>query len=207
MRDFAEQKFLPSELPQAVVKISWLLGNWEGSGQISYPGEESFSFVQQARFELDGSCNIKFTSSFWKLEENNSTAHKINSEVGFWSLTKDEKVEVALSQASGVSEIWTGFVEVLEIVDAKITSARARIVSDLSAAAPSAMGIKQGDRLYALMNNELLWTYDKSTLNNPLENYLWARLSPISYSQYQESQQTQKPTRSYGPPKPPGQEA
>lgn len=207
MRDFAEQKFLPSELPQEIVKISWLLGNWEGSGQIAYPGEESINFVQQTRFETDGSCSIKFSSSFWKLEDDFSIKHKINSEVGFWSLNEDEKVEVALSQARGVSEIWTGIVEVLQIVDAKITSARARIVTDLSAATPSAQGIKQGDRLYALMNHELLWTYDKSTQNNPLENYLWARLSPITYSQYQESQQTQKPTRAYQLPKPPGQEA
>jgi len=207
MRDFAEQKFLPSELPEEIVKISWLLGNWEGNGQISYPNEADTNFVQQIRFEIEGSCSIKFSSSFWKLEDDLSAKDKIYSEVGFWSLNSDQKVEVALSQASGVSEIWTGITEVLQIVDAKIISARARIVTDLSAAAPSAQGIKQGDRLYALMNDELLWTYDKSTINNPLQNYLWARLTPITYSQYQESQSTQKPARRYQLPLPPRQES
>lgn len=207
MRDFAEQKFLPSQLPAEILKLSWLLGNWEGSGQISYPGEEDLNFVQQLRFETDGSNIIKVYSNFWKLETDFSVKNKIQSELGFWKLNQDEKIEVALSQSSGSSEIWTGVVEVLQIVDAQITSARARIVTDLSAAVPSATGIKQGDRLYALLNNELLWTYDKSTLETPLRNYLWARLSPITYSQYQESQQTQKPARNYEAPTPPGQEA
>lgn len=207
MRDFAEQKFLPSELPAEIVKLSWLLGNWEGSGQISYPGEEDLDFVQQVRFESDGSGSIKVYSHFWKLETDLSVKMKIQSELGFWKLNQDEKIEVALSHSLGISEIWTGVVEVLQIVDAKITSARARIVTDLSAAAPSTTGIKQGDRLYALMNGELLWTYDKSTIQTPLRNYLWARLAPITYSQYQESQHTQKPARSYEAPAPLRQEA
>lgn len=207
MRDFAEQKFLPSELPAELVKISWLLGNWEGSGQIEYPGEESLNFVQQIRFEIDGNDSIKFLSKSWKLEDDFSIEKTIQSEVGFWKLNSEQNVEVALAQLGGVSEVWAGFNEVLQIVDAKITSARARIVTDLSAATPSARGIKKGDRLYALMNGELLWTYDKSTENTLLRNYLWARLTPITYSQYQESQVTQKPARGYQVPRPPGQGA
>ena len=207
MRDFAEQKFLPSELPAEILKLSWLLGNWEGSGQISYPGEKEINFAQQIRFETDGSAAIKFASTIWELNSDFSAEEKILSEVGFWKLNQEENVEVALSQSSQISEIWTGFVEVLQIVDAQITSARARIVTDLSAAAPSSEGIIKGDRLYALMNGELLWTYDKSTKAVPLKNYLWARLSPISFDQYLESQATQKPARSYTLPTPPGQES
>ncbi len=143
MRDFAEQKFLPSQLPAEILKLSWLLGNWEGSGQISYPGEEDLNFVQQLRFETDGSNSIKVYSNFWKLETDFSVKNKIQSELGFWKLNQDEKIEVALSQSSGSSEIWTGVVEVLQIVDAQITPARACIVTDLSAAGvPSATGIK-----------------------------------------------------------------
>lgn len=207
MRDFAEQKFLPSELPAEILKLSWLLGNWEGSGQISYPGEADLNFVQQIRFENDGSEVIKFNSTIWNLNSDSATDEKVLSEVGFWKLNSDENVEVALSQSTQISEIWTGVVEVLQVIDAKITSARARIVTDLSAAAPSSEGIIKGDRLYALMNGELLWTYDKSTKEVPLRNYLWARLSPISFSEYMESQKTQKPIRSYDLPKPPGQDS
>ncbi len=207
MRDFAEQKFLPSELPAEILKLSWLLGNWEGSGQISFPGEADINFVQQVRFENDGSEIIKFSSVIWELNSDLQAGEKFLSEVGFWKLNAEENVEVALSQSLQVSEIWTGFVEVLQIIDAKITSARARIVTDLSAAAPSSEGILKGDRLYALMNGELLWTYDKSTKEVPMRNYLWARLSPIGYADYLESQKTQKPIRSYELPRPPGQES
>lgn len=207
MRDFTEQKFLPSELPADILKLSWLLGNWEGSGQISYPGDADINFVQQIRFENDGSEVIKFVSTIWRLNSEFLADKKILSEVGFWKLNSEENVEVALSQSTQISEIWTGVVEVLNIVDAQITSARARIVTDLSAAAPSSEGIVKGDRLYALMNGELLWTYDKSTKDVPMRNYLWARLSPISYSDYLESQKTQKPIRSYDLPKPPGQDS
>jgi hypothetical protein len=207
MRDFAEQKFLPSELPAEILKLSWLLGNWEGSGQIAYPGEVDINFVQQVRFENDGTEIIKFSSDIWELNSDLQIGEKFLSEVGFWKLNSEENVEVALSQSSQVSEIWTGFVEVLQIVDAQITSARARLVTDLSAAPPSSKGINKGDRLYALMNGELLWTYDKSTREVPMRNYLWARLSPIRYADYLESQKTQRPIRSYVLPRPPGQES
>ena len=90
MRDFAEQKFLPSELPAEILKLSWLLGNWEGSGQISYPGEKEINFAQQIRFETDGSAAIKFASTIWELNSDFSAEEKILSEVGFWKLNKDE---------------------------------------------------------------------------------------------------------------------
>ncbi|MBM3682397.1 MAG: FABP family protein, partial [Actinobacteria bacterium] len=41
---------LPSELPPEIVRISWLLGHWEGVGEGQYPNSKSFSFIQQLEF-------------------------------------------------------------------------------------------------------------------------------------------------------------
>jgi hypothetical protein len=197
---------LPSELPPEIVRISWLLGHWEGVGQGQYPNSSNFSFIQQLEFNNDGRPFIDYESKSWELNADGSAGKPLHSEKGFWKPGEGTSVEVSISHVTGISEIWTGLNEVLTIDEAKITSARARIATQWVGRVPSAKPVDAGDRLYGLMNGELMWTYDMAAVGQEMQNHLWARLKPLSETQIIETKKTGKPINKHVVPSIPGVE-
>jgi hypothetical protein len=195
---------LPSELPPEIVRISWLLGHWEGVGQGQYPNSSNFSFIQQLEFNNDGRSFIDYESKSWELNADGSAGKPLHSEKGFWKPGEGTSVEVSISHVTGISEIWTGLNEVLTIDEAKITSARARIATQWVGRVPSAKPVDAGDRLYGLMNGELMWTYDMAAVGQKMQNHLWARLKPLSETQIIETKKTGKPVNKHVVPSIPG---
>jgi hypothetical protein len=128
----------------------------------------------------------------------------LHSEKGFWKPGEGASVEVSISHVTGISEIWTGLNEVLTIEEAKITSARARIATQWVGRVPSAKPVDAGDRLYGLMNGELMWTYDMAAVGQEMQNHLWARLKPLSEAQISETKKTGKPVNKHVVPSIPG---
>ena len=195
---------LPSELPPEIVRISWLLGHWEGVGQGQYPNSSNFSFIQQLEFNNDGRPFIDYESKSWELNADGTAGKPLHSEKGFWKPGEGTSVEVSISHVTGISEIWTGINEVLTIEEAKITSARARIATQWVGRVPSAKPVDAGDRLYGLMNGELMWTYDMAAVGQEMQNHLWARLKPLSETQISETKKTGKPVNKHVVPSIPG---
>jgi hypothetical protein len=195
---------LPSELPPEIVRISWLLGHWEGVGQGQYPNSSNFSFIQQLEFNNDGRPFIDYESKSWELNADGTAGKPLHSEKGFWKPGEGTSVEVSISHVTGISEIWTGINEVLTIEEAKITSARARIATQWVGRVPSAKPVDAGDRLYGLMNGELMWTYDMAAVGQEMQNHLWARLKPLSEAQISETKKTGKPVNKHVVPSIPG---
>ena len=195
---------LPSELPPEIVRISWLLGHWEGVGQGQYPNSSNFSFIQQLEFNNDGRPFIDYESKSWELNADGTAGKPLHSEKGFWKPGEGTSVEVSISHVTGISEIWTGLNEVLTIEEAKITSARARIATQWVGRVPSAKPVDAGDRLYGLMNGELMWTYDMAAVGQEMQNHLWARLKPLSETQISETKKTGKPVNKHVVPSIPG---
>jgi hypothetical protein len=195
---------LPSELPPEIVRISWLLGHWEGVGQGQYPNSSNFSFIQQLEFNNDGRPFIDYESKSWELNADGTAGNPLHSEKGFWKPGEGTSVEVSISHVTGISEIWTGLNEVLTIEEAKITSARARIATQWVGRVPSAKPVDAGDRLYGLMNGELMWTYDMAAVGQEMQNHLWARLKPLSETQISETKKTGKPVNKHVVPSIPG---
>jgi len=195
---------LPSELPPEIVRISWLLGHWEGVGQGQYPNSSNFSFIQQLEFNNDGRPFIDYESKSWELNADGTAGEPLHSEKGFWKPGEGTSVEVSISHVTGISEIWTGLNEVLTIEEAKITSARARIATQWVGRVPSAKPVDAGDRLYGLMNGELMWTYDMAAVGQEMQNHLWARLKPLSETQIVETKKTGKPVNKHVVPSIPG---
>ncbi len=195
---------LPSELPPEIVRISWLLGHWEGVGQGQYPNSSNFSFIQQLEFNNDGRPFFDYESKSWELNADGTAGKPLHSEKGFWKPGEGTSVEVSISHVTGISEIWTGINEVLTIEEAKITSARARIATQWVGRVPSAKPVDAGDRLYGLMNGELMWTYDMAAVGQEMQNHLWARLKPLSETQIIETKKTGKPVNKHVVPSIPG---
>jgi hypothetical protein len=195
---------LPSELPSEIVRLSWLLGHWEGVGQGQYPNSKNFSFIQQLEFSNDGRPFLNYESKTWELKDDGSAGKPMHSEKGFWRPGEGAAVELVVSHVSGLSEIWTGLNEVLTIDDAKITSARLRMATQWVGRTPTAKPVDTGDRLYGLMNGELMWTYDMAAMGEELQNHLWARLKPLDDTEVNQAKVSGKPVRVHKIPSIPG---
>lgn len=167
-----------SDLPDELVPLSWLIGRWAGVGLGQYPTIEDFRFGQEVSFTTDGRPFLAYHSRAWLLDDNGEKVRPLAMESGFWRARPDNQVEVTLAHASGYAELWLGSVEVLGIENARITGARATLRTDVITASPSAKQYDAGERLYGLVNGELMWTFDMAAVGQGMGNHLSARLKP-----------------------------
>lgn len=168
----------PSSLPEELLPLSWLLGRWVGVGLGQYPTIEDFRFGQEISFTTDGRPFLSYASRSWLLDDAGEKVRPLATETGFWRPRPGNEVEVVMSHPTGYVEVWVGSVEVLGIVDARITGARATLTTDAVVRTASAKPYDGGERLYGLVDGELMWTYDMAAVGEPLTNHLAARLRP-----------------------------
>lgn len=166
------------DLPEELVPFSWLIGRWAGVGLGQYPTIEDFRFGQEISFSTDGRPFLTYASRSWLLDDQGEKVRPLGTESGFWRARPDNRVEVTLAHPTGYAELWLGSVEVLGIENAQITGARCTLRTDVVARSESAKEYDAGERLYGLVNGELLWTFDMSAVGQPMGNHLSARLRP-----------------------------
>ena len=90
-------------------------------------------------------------------------------ETGFWRPQPDDGLEVVMCHPSGYAEVWYG----------RITGAKIELSTDAVVRTATAQEYTAGQRLYGLVEGDLLWTFDKAAGGHPLQNHLWARLRRV----------------------------
>jgi len=169
----------PSELPEQLLPLSWLLGTWVGVGVGGYPTIEEFRFGQEVSFSTDGRPFLAYVSRSWLLDDDGERVRPLATESGYWRPRPDNKVEVVLAHPTGYAEVWYGDITVTGILDARITGARAELHTDVVARTESAKEYTGGTRLYGLVDGDLLWRYDMAAVGQPLSAHLSAKLSKV----------------------------
>jgi hypothetical protein len=157
---------IPPGLHPDLISVAWLIGRWEGTGRGSYPGTEDFEFGQQIDFAENGGNYLHYLSQTFELGDNGLAVRALSMETGFWRPQGDGTIEVVMCHPTGYAEVWYG-----HVAGAKIDLSTDAVVRTASADEYSA-----GQRLYGLVEGDLLWTFDKAALGQPLQNNLWARL-------------------------------
>lgn len=170
---------LPSELPESLLPLSWLIGRWAGVGTGHYPTIEDFRFGQEVSFHTDGRAFLIYWSRSWLLDEHGTQVRPLATETGFLKPRVGNSFEMLLSHPSGYAEVWFGDVEVTGLEDARITGARATAKTESVSRTESAKPYVRGERLYGLVNDRLLWTFDMEAMGQPLQNHLAATLSRV----------------------------
>ncbi len=166
------------EVPEALRPLSWLIGTWVGVGEGRYPTVEPFVFAQEAVFATDGRPFLSYLSRTWLLDDDGDRVRPLGTESGFWRPRPDNGIEVLLAHPTGYSEVWVGSLEVTGIVDARITGARAVLRTDVVARTDSAKEYAGGERMYGLVDGNLLWTFDMAAVGQPMSNHLAIKLHP-----------------------------
>jgi THAP4-like, heme-binding beta-barrel domain len=163
-------------VPTELVPLSWLVGSWIGVGVGGYPSVADFHFGQEMSFSTDGRPFLSYWSRTWLLDDAGNQIRPLAMETGFWRPQPENQVEVVLSHPTGYAEVWVGDITVSEIVDAKITGARAELRSDVIARTATAKEYTAGHRLYGLVQGDLLWAYDMAAMGHQLTAHVSARL-------------------------------
>ena len=168
-------------MPPELAHLWWLLGEWEGVGTGQYPTIEDFRFGQRVRFSCDGRPFLSYLSRSWMIEQDGTTGRPLATEQGFFrpGAEGERSAEVLLTHPTGFAEIWLGRVEITDLADARITGARMELTTEVVARTASAKEYTGGQRLYGLVEGDLLWTFDMAAMGHPLGNHLAARLRPV----------------------------
>lgn len=158
--------------PPELAHLSWLVGRWGGIGEGGYPTVEPFRYEQVVEFATDGRPFLEYRSVSWIVDEANQRVRRADTESGYWRPRPGNGVELLLAHPTGYAEVWLGRVEVTAITDAQITGARMELTTDAVMRTESAKDVSAGHRLYGLVEDRLLTTYDMVAMGQPMTNHL-----------------------------------
>lgn len=157
---------IPSDLHPDVVPIAFLLGHWRGNGHGDYPTIDSFEFGQEIGFTHDGRPFLHYFSRTWLLDDEGNEVRPLALETGFFRPKPDGVLEVTLAHPTGFVEIYYG----------QVDGAKIELGTDAVVRTQTAKEYTGGQRLYGLVEGDLLWTFDMAAVGQSLQPHIWARL-------------------------------
>lgn len=165
---------IPDDLHTDLVPLAWLLGTWHGNGRGEYPTIEPFSFEQDVVFAHDTRPFIHYFSRAWITDDDGNRLRPGALETGFLrpAGTADGggiNIELVLSHATGFAEIWYG----------TAVGPRLELATDIVARTQTAKEYTAGQRMYGLVEGDLMYAYDMAAEGQPLQSHLWGQLKRV----------------------------
>ena len=157
---------IPSDLHPDLMPLAFLLGQWHGNGHGDYPTIDGFQFGQEVGFTHDGRPFLHYLSRTWLIDDEGNESRPLALETGFWRPRPNGGLEVLLAHPTGYVEIYYGNVD----------GAKIALATDAVARTESAKEYTAGQRLYGLVEGELLWTFDMAAVGEGVQSHVWARL-------------------------------
>ncbi|WP_293786397.1 FABP family protein [uncultured Aeromicrobium sp.] len=160
---------IPSDLHPDVMPLAWLLGHWHGNGRGDYPTIEAFGFEQDVAFTHDTRPFLHYFSQTWVTDDEGKRVRPGALETGFLRAVGDGKVEMVLAHPTGYAEIWYG----------EIDGPRLTLTTDVVARTETAKEYTAGQRMYGLVEGNLMYAYDMAAEGHPLQSHLWGKLARV----------------------------
>ena len=158
---------IPSDLHPDVLPIAFLLGHWQGNGHGDYPTIEKFEFRQEIGFTHDGRPFLHYLSRTWLTDDAGQRRAPARGRDRLLPAEAGGSLEVVLAHPTGYAEIYYG----------KVDGAKIELATDAVVRTATAKEYTAGQRLYGLVEGDLLWTYDMAAVGQPLQSHIWARLN------------------------------
>jgi hypothetical protein len=158
---------IPADLHPDLLPLAFLLGHWHGNGHGDYPTIEAFQFGQEVGFTHDGRPFLHYFSRTWLVDDDGNEGRPLALETGFLRPRPAGEVELLLTHPTGFAEIYYGTLD----------GARLVLNTDAVVRTSSAKEYVAGQRLYGLVEGDLLWTFDMAAQGQPLQPHIWARLT------------------------------
>ena len=163
---------LGPNLNDACLALLPLVGVWRGEGQIVYPTIEGpFRFGQQITFAHDGRPFLSYEARSWLLDEHGKVIRPAARESGFWRPQADDTIEVLITHATGVVEIYYG---------TPLSQTSWEMATDIVMRTSSAKEVTAAKRLYGLVNGvDLAYVEERAMVGEPLQPHVSAQLMRV----------------------------
>jgi len=163
---------LGPNLNDACLALLPLVGVWRGEGQIVYPTIEGpFRFGQQITFAHDGRPFLTYEARSWLLDEHGKVIRPAARESGFWRPQADDTIEVLVTHATGVAEIYYG---------TPLTQTSWELATDIVTRTSTAKEVTAAKRLYGLVNDgDLAYVEERAMVGEPLQPHVSAQLERV----------------------------
>lgn len=169
---------IPDDLHPQLVPLAWLLGNWHGNGKGDYPTIEAFHYEQDVVFAHDGRPFLHYFSRTWITDDNGERVRPGAMETGFirpGAVPEDGPdegaldLELVLAHPTGYAEVWYGRAE----------GPRINLTTDVVARTLTAKEYTAGQRMYGLVDGDLMYAFDMAAVDQPMQSHLWGQLRRV----------------------------
>lgn len=145
-----------------------LVGVWTGQGSGVTPDGDEFAFGQRISFVHDGRPFLAYESRAWLVDEAGVVIRQAWRESGFWRLgTGQDDVEVVLAANTGEALVYAG----------AAGDQRWEIATTSARGTPTAKVVDGERRLYALVDEALVYVSELAPNGRPMAAHLNARLT------------------------------
>jgi len=159
---------IDSRLDPVLMGVAWMIGHWEGTGNGHRLGGEDFEFSVTIDFAENGGNYLHYLMQLFEADEEGRPVRSLGMETGFWRPKADGQMEAVIAYPEGVVEVYVG----------KIEGAKIELRTDLVARTATAeASVTGGHRLYGNVESDLMFVYDRGTVEHELQPHLWARLA------------------------------
>ena len=193
---------LPENLPIALTPFTFLIGEWRGTGFVSYP-----SASDSQPFEFEFEQRVSFTPGVgeilrYQAETMAISGEPLASECGYWTLAKGPHGELGPGllpataesmvtvredlelhrNARGGFDIQALIIQssgICELYFGEIGAGRAELATDAVLRSPTAGEYAAGRRLFGIVEGELLWAWDMAAMGMQMKSHASAKLRRI----------------------------
>jgi hypothetical protein len=147
-----------------------LVGVWTGMGNGIAPDGAEFAFGQRVSFVHDGRPFLAYESRAWLVDAQGAVIRQAWRESGFWRLgAGQDDLEVVLAANTGEALVYTG----------RAGDQRWDIATVSAQGTPTAKVIDEERRLYALVDDALVYASELAPHGRALAPHLNARLTRV----------------------------
>lgn len=149
-----------------IAHLSFLIGEWHGSGEGRYPTIESFRYHEQVEFRHVGKPFI----SYVQRTKHADTGMPLHAESGYLRPVGVDRVEFVVVQPSGI----------VEMHDGVVVGQRIELTATDVLTTPTAKDAADVRRALTVDGDSLSYTVDMGAVGLPLQHHLAATLSRVT---------------------------
>ena len=159
---------IDARMQPELMGIAWMIGHWEGTGHCHQPSGEDLECALTLDCAENGGNYLHCLMQWFTTDDQGRPLKSLGMETGFWRPQLNGDVEVVIAQPQGFAEIYVGAIE----------GAKIEMRTDLVARTQTAdIPVTGGHRLYGNVESDLLLAIDRGTSEDPIQPFLWARLT------------------------------
>ena len=159
---------IPTDLHTDLAGSAWLLGTWHGNGRGDYPTIDPFAYEQEVVFAHDGRPFLHYFSRTWITDDDGNAHPPWGLETGFLRVgSEDGSVELVLGSPHRVRR---------NLVRRGSTAPRITLTTDVVARTVTAKEYTAGQRMYGLVEGDLMYAFDMAAQGQEMQSHLWGRL-------------------------------